>query len=374
MGYPREELREWGHKMPYNLIVARLRGVCILAVIVLHYSLFFPASFLGTWAENGYCGVTAFFVVSGFLITANMIARYGDPANVKFREFYRMRAARILPMLVLTLLVLSALAATRLQAFRFVDQATYERTLINVLTLRYNLHVEGPFAWVVLWSLCIEEAFYLGYPMVVAVSRFRRALVIALIAVVLFGPIYRALQPGWSEALCSYPGCFDAISLGALAALAADRLSARMSPPASLSLLTFGATLMAATYFSLDVHAHFVVVPSLIGLGTALLLFASPGVSSGASASRWPDPLAFIGRYSYEIYLLHIVVFCLVRPVVSMTLLAWPVSLFAFVLGLTVLVSALAGRFYSEPMNKAIRGIRDGHSEPERAVPQPLHR
>ena len=99
-----------------------LRGVSILAVIVLHVYIrlrgygFKPATDWPRWLFhlvflNGNNGVTIFFAVSGFLITLTSLRRFGSLAEMRARVFYRIRFARIAPLLLLVLAVLSALCA-----------------------------------------------------------------------------------------------------------------------------------------------------------------------------------------------------------------------------------------------------------------------
>ena len=153
--------------MAHNVIVARLRGVCILVVLILHYGGWYPSifDFIGHAANNGYYGVTVFFVVSGFLITSHILRRYGEPSRVAVGGFYVMRFARIFPMLALTLALLSVLAFCGVKYFSVGNLTDYLQIMGYVLTVRYNLYIVGPPAWTVLWSLSIEEAFYLIFPL-----------------------------------------------------------------------------------------------------------------------------------------------------------------------------------------------------------------
>src|SRR3954451_9374545 len=94
-----------------------LRGLCIVAVVLHHVNLriHFRDSSLGQligpaanralfW--NGYYGVRMFFVISGFLITSWSLKRWGRLSQLKIRQFYRMRFARIMPCLIGLLAVL----------------------------------------------------------------------------------------------------------------------------------------------------------------------------------------------------------------------------------------------------------------------------
>ena len=97
-----------------------LRGLSILSVILLHFNIRVPFSetFIGAqfpkmlysllfW--SGFYGVCVFFVISGFLITTSALNKWGSLPNINMKQFYSMRFARIIPLLVLLLVVLSTL-------------------------------------------------------------------------------------------------------------------------------------------------------------------------------------------------------------------------------------------------------------------------
>jgi peptidoglycan/LPS O-acetylase OafA/YrhL len=98
--------------LPHNEFIAQLRGIAVLMVVMLHCS-GFPL-----FASGGY-GNAIFFAISGFLITGNILDRYGSLAAIDIREFYRMRAGRILPCLVLLLALLSTLSLMNVPGFIF---------------------------------------------------------------------------------------------------------------------------------------------------------------------------------------------------------------------------------------------------------------
>ena len=109
-----------GHRVP---AIDVLRGLCIIAVVLHHINLRIPFknSAFGAMLSpainrvlfwDGAYGVTVFFVISGFLITTWSLKRWGTPAQINMRQFYRMRFARIVPCL-LALLAFSAFFISR---------------------------------------------------------------------------------------------------------------------------------------------------------------------------------------------------------------------------------------------------------------------
>jgi peptidoglycan/LPS O-acetylase OafA/YrhL len=110
-----------------------------------------------------------FFVLSGFLITTSALDKWKALPNINLCEFYLKRFARIMPLLVALLLVLSILHITEVKGFVINPNSTILlRALFAALTFHVNwLEIQVgylPGSWDVLWSLSIEEVFYLFFP------------------------------------------------------------------------------------------------------------------------------------------------------------------------------------------------------------------
>ena len=157
-----------------------LRGVSIVAVVVHHINIHMGASesvlakalprqVAATLFWNGANGVTVFFAISGFLITTMAIRRWGALSQVRIADFYRLRFARIVPLLVALLAVLSVLHLARVPWFVInPERSTLPRALLAAATFHINwLESQRgylPPNWDVLWSLSVEEVFYLFFP------------------------------------------------------------------------------------------------------------------------------------------------------------------------------------------------------------------
>ncbi|TWH99740.1 acyltransferase-like protein [Luteimonas cucumeris] len=217
-----------------------LRGLSILLVVLHHVALriplkqtaladFLPKRLLNALSYTGYEAVFVFFVISGFLITVHALQRWGSLANIDARAFYVRRAARILPCLLALVAILAVmhLAGVPNYVIDKPEQSLGGATL-SALGLYLNWY-EGrtgwlPGGWDVLWSLSIEEVFYLGFPLLCLLVRDLRLLVPLLAALALSLPLTRALLDGneiWQEK--AYLPGMAAIATGVLAALLAAR-------------------------------------------------------------------------------------------------------------------------------------------------------
>jgi peptidoglycan/LPS O-acetylase OafA/YrhL len=220
-----------------------LRGLAILLVLMnhVHMRLFLmkipylqdvPSQLASSLVWNGQWGVQIFFAVSGFLITSTSIRRWGSLASVSLRDFYALRVARIEPLLLLLLVVLCTLDAVGLKHFVVAaETGGVGRALIAALIFHINLsearHGYLPANWDILWSLSVEEMFYLFFPVVCWLLGGSKWLFAFLMIFVVLGPpgrnIFAHGNEIWQE--YSYLGGMDAIALGCLTAVAASRIT-----------------------------------------------------------------------------------------------------------------------------------------------------
>jgi peptidoglycan/LPS O-acetylase OafA/YrhL len=353
-----------------------LRGLAILFVLMNHvnmrlflakipYTKGLPDQLVSSLVWNGQYGVQMFFAVSGFLITSTSLRRWGSLANVSVRDFYALRFARIAPLLLLLLAVLSTLHAAGLKDYVVAaDIGGLGRALIAALTFHVNV-LEAhrgylPGNWDILWSLSVEEMFYFFFPLICWLLGHGRFLVILLVTFVVLGPFGRTLfahgNDIWRE--YSYLGGMDAIALGCLTAIALSRFSLSRSLLWTLTGIGTG-LLIFSLGFSNQADAWGLVGS---GLDMSIVAIGSCMIIAAAAQSRWRSPrvvspLVKIGQRSYEIYLTHMfVVFAAFHLFVSTgeSLRAVPI-LFIGVILIASLLGALVARFYSEPMNRLLR-------------------
>jgi peptidoglycan/LPS O-acetylase OafA/YrhL len=353
-----------------------LRGLAILFVLMNHvnmrlaiakipYAEGLPDQLVSALVSNGQYGVQMFFAVSGFLITSTSLRRWGSLSGVSVRDFYALRFARIAPLLLLLLAVLSTLHAAGFKDF-VVSAKTggLVRALFAAITFHVNV-LEArrgylPGNWDILWSLSVEEMFYIFFPPICWLLGRGKLLIALLLVFVVLGPFGRTVlthgNDVWRE--YSYLGGMDAIALGCLTAIVLSRTQLSRSVLWTVSGIGT-ALLIFSLGFSNQADAWGLVDSgidmTIVGIGSSMII-------AGAAQSRWRSPriispLVKLGRRSYEVYLTHMfVVFTMFHLFVSTgkSLRTVPI-LFIGVILTSSLLGTLVARFYSEPMNRLLR-------------------
>ena len=348
-----------------------LRAIAILLVIGYHYQWF--ASRLWGLPKFGWVGVDVFFVLSGYLITSILLRLKGTAQP--FRHFYKRRCQRILPPLVLSLLAISlACYLARDHSFFskvslvtnvfFLQAFSHPRFLLHPhlhslarTTLRPALTAsESPIAAsaLVLWSLSIEEYFYVFWaPVVLLLNRksiMRLALTICVAEFAFRWVYFRGRQDYYS-----IYHRFDALIYGAIAALLFHHLVSRrwlLQVTAAVSAGLISVILWRCSPFhGLDprddpVFMIFGLPLLAIFVGSMVCLIV---MESGSHHPVWWTlrswPMRTIGVVSYTLYLNHLLVYMVIRRVIH------PLALCAFVsLGVALILSWLSWRFIESPI------------------------
>jgi peptidoglycan/LPS O-acetylase OafA/YrhL len=342
-----------------NHVNMRLRGDHIL------YTQGLPEQLVDSLVWNGQQGVQIFFAVSGFLITSTALRRWGSLGRVNVRQFYQLRFARIAPLLLVLLAILCGLHLASVPGF-IVSQKTggLGRALLAALTFHINVleATRGylPVNWDILWSLSVEEMFYLFFPIACVLLRRVRFLLIPLILFVVLGPVARShvfnANPVWRE--YSYLGGMDAIAMGCMTAIFVARR--RVSGKVLRANGTLGIALLVFCLACSNLLAKWGLERT--GLSMSVLAAGACMVIVAAAQTQWQAPRIFkpllaLGQRSYEVYLTHgFVVLGLFGAFVAAgkPMLAVPM-LFAGVIVFAGLLGLLVGRTYSEPMNRWLR-------------------
>jgi peptidoglycan/LPS O-acetylase OafA/YrhL len=354
-----------------------LRGFSVLLVVLHHIHLRFvlnhydvaalmpkPVGRVLFW--SGYYAVIAFFVISGFLITSLSIRRWTALSQIDAKQFYLMRVARIVPCLLLLLLVLSCLHLMGASSFTIdASRASLGRALFAALTFHVNW-LEGvrgylPGSWDILWSLSVEETFYLFFPLLCLLLKSEKLVLLPIFALIVIGPFYRvsiAGQEPWEE--YAYFACMDGIAFGSLAAL----ISARLKPAKGILRigLGIGVGLIVLVICFRDLVSAWQLPASglnitVLEIGVALTLLAVANDVGNRSLARFTGWIQFVGRSSYEIYLTHMFVVLGVMQLYKTIAPATPLfpAWYAAMLLLSIALGYAVARFYSEPANAAVR-------------------
>ena len=301
-----------------------MRALAVLAVLAFHESL--------PWIPGGFLGVDVFFVLSGFLITDLLAARFRRHGSIGLGGFYQRRARRLLPALALMLVTVAA-AVTLLEPSQ---RGSLRPALLGAVTYTSNwwqafAHVSyftqygPPPVFQHLWSLAVEEQFYLIWPLIltailVAVRRpgaraacaWAGALASALVMLALY-------TPGSDPSLVYYGTDTHASALMIGSALALTLPLAKVAATAgrALRLLDLaggaGIVVLAWAMWHLSGADSFVypygLVLAALASGGLILAAAAPGRIGRALSWR---PLRWLGIRSYGIYLWH-------WPVIALT-------------------------------------------------------
>ncbi len=338
-----------------------LRGLAIFLVMLHHFHLAYGLG-PGLLYRNGNYGVIIFFAISGYLITASSLRRFGALRSLSLRRFLVYRAARIQPPLLLVLAVITGLGLAGVKYFASNKPVSFLIADLSVLTFWHNqlMATQGYFNYGLntFWSLSVEEVFYLCFPLLCLALQRNSLIAGVWIAAIVVAPVYRG-QHSRDEIQFLYANtsCFDAIAMGCLAGLLAR--PGVFGEWRALALQGTCLAGMCAVFFAGSIGANAVWGPSAMALAAAGFLWAEGSRRDGAgwARERWYAPICFLGRHSYELYLFHIVVLAGMRNWIDRSELPatarWPWFVL-FVAVSSVLAWGVA-RWFGDPANRWLR-------------------
>jgi len=281
-----------------------LRAVSILLVLLGHLN---GTRNFGTFnfiaGDIAHLGVVIFFVISGFLITSLLAAECDRSGRISLRPFYARRALRITPPSYLYLCVVSGLAAAGVIALHPYD-------LLHALT--WTASYAPNRSWYIghLWSLSVEEQFYLLWPFAFALDGTRKRMSIAAL-VIAIGPAARfaawfALRGSPYQDQPMFPMVADSLAAGCILGLGRVWFESKQWYLALFRPLPSASLLVAV--LAINRYADFSVV-RIFGTGVINIMLA---ILIHRSVYCWRDPLgrllnwkplAFCGALSYSLYI-----------------------------------------------------------------------
>jgi peptidoglycan/LPS O-acetylase OafA/YrhL len=281
-----------------------LRAISIVLVLLGHLSgtRGFVRVDLGI-GDYAHLGVVVFFVISGFLITRLMLSERAKSGYVSLRLFYARRALRLFPAAYTFIACVSLLWAAGILHLHSGD-------IWHAVTYTVNFAPERSWQIGHLWSLSVEEQFYLIWPCTFVLLGPRRA-VGAAVAAVLLGPVARSgawllLRGTPYRDLEMFPMVADSIAMGCLLAMVGGWLE-RKSWYLQLFRPVYSAGLLALVLLTNRYMGYTVVSvfgSTVINASLAVLIHRSVYCSRDwiARGLNW-EPVAFVGVLSYSLYL-----------------------------------------------------------------------
>ncbi|MCB1249622.1 MAG: acyltransferase [Acidimicrobiales bacterium] len=352
-----------------------LRAIAVMAVLLYHANLTGLFGDEGIAFPGGFLGVEVFFVVSGYLITALLLSEWRDASRIALGNFWLRRARRLLPALFLLLAavmvvsllfypdevaslrgdVLSALGYVTNWNFILADKSYFEQ-------------IGRPSMVTHLWSLAVEEQFYLIWPLVFAFGMKRLgarrfgmvviagAALSALWMFILFDP-----DADPSRVFMGTDTRASALLIGCALAFVWPqwRLRAEVRAGARVLLDVAGVAALAGLVWMFWSVGEFDTWLYPFGFLACSLLSAVAIATVVHPASRLGPalgngPMRWVGVRSYGIYLWHWPIFMITRPGIDVQFEGLP--LFAFRFGLTFAIAALSYRYVEEPIRRGAIG------------------
>ncbi len=330
-----------------------LRLISVLIVLIRHFD-------ISDKVPGGF-GVSVFFFISGFLICRMLLAEELETGGIGLRAFYIRRFIRLLPPLVLmgiiTIPILLKLYPDSFSWAQVISAFAYLGNIQTIIVRLYDLP-DGLTAYEPLWSLAVEEHFYLLLPLLLMfVHDLQRRIWLVFLLGCLPPLLLRfsfamLLTPEHAD-IINYRFTFtriDAMAWGVLATLCLEAGWIRTDMFSRLGhFLIWGgalACLLSLLHWSEFYEVALKYTPQTLAISCSVLgVLFSPQYDWLRSALEW-KPVAFLGKASYEIYLWHLPIFAVVTYYVKDSVIAITLSFM-----LTLMISAIAYKIVSNSVH-----------------------
>lgn len=347
-----------------------LRALAVLAVIIYHLNY--------NWAPGGLLGVGIFFVLSGYLITDLLIAQWSRHGRLDMKDFWLRRARRLLPALLLLMVVVVMSVALfvpeqmgRLRGDVWAAVFYVSNWWLVFSEVSYFEKFGPPSPLGHLWSLAVEEQFYLIWPLLVAlglsVVKRRGPLVMLTLGLAALSAILMVVLyvPGEDPSRIYYGTDTRVFALLIGAALAmmwpSRKLTTNISGKARLTLDVVGAASLAILLLSIwktNQYDDFLYQGGLVLLSivSALLVAVLAHPASALAKVMGCKPLKWLGVRSYGIYLWHYPVIVLTSPTGMEDGGVIAVVRAALQLVACIVLAALSWKYVEEPIRHGALG------------------
>ena len=334
-----------------------LRGIAVLLVLLFHASV--PGF------KGGFVGVDIFFVISGYLITGNLLREVKSTGQIRFKEFYARRIRRLLPasilVLLTTLVVVAIWFPPLLLPGAAVDISSAGLYVSNmdfaIRATDYFSNSTIPSPVLHFWSLGVEEQFYLFWPLLIAFATWKKKnksfrvfllSILVIAASLTFANLLLATDQPW--AFFSLPSRAWELILGALLASLAQGV-ARLPRPVAFIAGTVGLGVVIFSGLTQSDPLKFPGTTALTPTLGAFLIIAAGSIKQITLPSRILSfkLLQRIGKISYSLYLWHWPVLVIPQVIAGNHLSLLKRVLLAL---LSIVLAVLTERFVERPFRR----------------------
>ncbi|MCJ1656777.1 acyltransferase family protein [Staphylococcus sp. NRL 16/872] len=350
-------------KMRYMPGLDGLRAIAVIGIIIYHLN--------RQWLKGGFLGVDTFFVISGYLITSLLLKEYEENGIINLKRFWIRRIKRLLPA-VLALLIVIGLATLIFEPQQIVrvkhDMFAALFYVSNWWYIAKDVNYFEQFSFMPLkhlWSLAIEEQFYLFFPFVLVIllltiKKYKNVtLIFWIISLISLLAMVIISQPnvGYSRVYFGTDTRLQTLLLGVILAFMWPPFKLKAKPPAVLQRTidgvgVVGLVILIILFFTVSDNSAWIYNGGFYLIsGVTLFIIASVVHPSTILAKFLSHPvLVYIGKRSYSLYLWHFAVISFVH--IHFTDGQIPAYIYIIDIILTVLFAELSYRYVETPFRR----------------------
>ncbi|MCK0103894.1 acyltransferase family protein [Pseudohalocynthiibacter sp. F2068] len=350
---------KYQRSITYSPEIDGLRAIAVISVIIYHLKIGSTGSY---FLPGGFLGVDLFFVISGYLITKILLAELDASGRISITKFYWRRARRILPALLFVIIIFIPIAWIILLPSEI---EIFAHSLLASLLFYANifwLETQSAYGaqsallqpFLHIWSLAVEEQFYIVFPLFLAFLHRRSWVGFAIPVLIVLGLIFAYTTTLWKPNLSFYSPTSRAweMLVGSLMgwlSLRSNRFGKsltdkRLLPTVGIIIILWS---IVTFRFSEIVHPGLATAPLILGV-FLVIWFAEPREPVTRLLST--RPFVWIGLRSYALYLWHFPIFAFGR---HLNALPEPLEKATWI-ALTFAMATFSYRFVEEPFRRRV--------------------